>query len=144
MWLRVGRYLVASAVATSLTEVCFLALYRQGLAGPLIAGGVGFVAGALPKYVLVRWWVWRRLGTPGLLDEMLPYTVVAAGTGLGAGWLTGVAEETVRAHIASPGLEVWGVGATFLSIMAAMFLVRYVLFDKLVFSDRLRTSRSGS
>lgn len=144
MWGRVGRHVFASGVATGVTELCFVFLYGRVAAGPQLAGVLAFLAGALPKFVLARWWVWRRSGVPGLADEVLPYIVVAATTGLGAGVLTGVAEATVIEYADHRALEVWLVSAAFLVAMSVMFAVRFIVFDRWVFTDRRRTGRSES
>jgi len=141
LWGRVGRFAVASLVATAVTELSFVVLYGAGHAGVEVAGVIAFVAGAVPKFVLSRWWVWRRPGTPSLLGEVLPYGLVAAGTGLVAGLLTGLAERVIEQQVESRPWQVTLVGAAFLATMVAMFALRYVLFDRLVFNDGSRTRR---
>jgi putative flippase GtrA len=141
LWGRVGRFAVASVVATVVTELSFLAMYGTDLAGAEVAGVIAFVTGAVPKFVLSRWWVWRRPGTPSLLGEVLPYGLVAAGTGLAAGLITGLAEKVIEQQVESRPWEVGLVGAAFLATMVVLFAVRYVLFDRLVFNDGSRTRR---
>jgi putative flippase GtrA len=141
LWGRVGRFAVASVVATVVTELSFLALYGADLAGAEVAGVIAFVAGAVPKFVLSRWWVWRRPGTPSLLGEVVPYGLIAAGTGLAAGLVTGLAERVIEQQVESRPWQVGLVGAAFLATMVLMFAVRYVLFDRLVFNDGSRTRR---
>jgi putative flippase GtrA len=141
LWSRVGRFAVASVVATVVTELSFVALYSADLAGAEVAGVIAFIAGAVPKFVLSRWWVWRRPGTPSLLGEVLPYGLVAAGTGLAAGLITGLAERVIEQQVESRPWQVGLVGAAFLATMVALFAVRYVLFDRLVFNDGSRTRR---
>jgi putative flippase GtrA len=141
LWGRVGRFAVASVVATVVTELTFVALYGADLAGAEVAGVVAFVAGAVPKFALSRWWVWRCPGTPSLLGEVVPYGLVAAGTGLAAGLITGLAERVIEQQAESRPWQVALVGATFLATMVLMFAVRYVLFDRLVFNDGSRTHR---
>ncbi len=139
---RAGRYVLASAVATGVTELCFVFLYGKDAAGPQLAGVLAFLAGALPKFVLARWWVWRRSGVPGLAEEVLPYILVAAATGLGAGLLTDVAEAAVTEYADQRSLQVWLVGAAFLVSMAVMFALRFIVFDRWVFTDRRLTGRA--
>jgi putative flippase GtrA len=143
LWARIGRFAVASLVATAVTELSFVALYGAGLAGAEVAGVIAFVAGAVPKFVLSRWWVWRRPGTPSILGEVVPYGLVAAGTGLAAGLLTGLAERVIEQQVESRPWQVVFVGAAFLATMVAMFALRYVLFDRLVFNDGARRTPPG-
>jgi len=141
-WGRAGRYAFSSAVATGISELGFLLLYGQGIAGPHVAGAVAFVSGALPKFVMARWWVWRRSGAPALTGEVVPYVVAAAATGVGAGALTDWAEAAVKAYAHHRPMEVWLVGAAFLASMAVMFAIRFVVFDRWVFNDRRPTGRA--
>jgi putative flippase GtrA len=133
---RFGRYGVATIVATGVSTLCFVAMYGAELAGPQVAGVAAILAGAAPKFVLLRWWVWGRRGMPALLREVAPYALIAAGTGLGSGWLTDLAEAVIVDHIDPSRLRVGLVGAAFVTTMGVMFALRYVLFDRLVFSDR--------
>jgi putative flippase GtrA len=144
---RVWRYIVASVVATAVTELCYLALYATDMSTSTLAGVVAFLAGALPKFVLLRWWVWRLSGTPRVVGEVLPYVAIAGGTGLVAGGVTGFAETAIEDQVASRTLEVLFVGGAFLAVMGAVAALRYVLFDLLVFNEPRRSApsrRSGA
>ena len=138
---RVWRFLVASVVATAVTELCYVALYATDVSASTLAGGVAFLAGAVPKFVLLRWWVWQLSGPPRFVGEVLPYAAIAGGTGLATGWLTSFAESAIEDEVASRPLQVVLVGAAFLVVMGAAFALRYVLFDLLVFNEpRQRSS----
>jgi putative flippase GtrA len=141
-WGRAGRYAIASVVATVVSELGFVLLYGLGIAGAHLAGMLAFLAGALPKYVLARWWVWQRSGMPELVGEVLPYVIVAAVTGLGAGALTDLAEAAVTQGAQDQPMEEWFAGVAFLASMVVMFAVRFVIFDKWVFTNRRLTGRS--
>ena len=133
---------MASVVATGVTELCYVLLYATDLSASTIAGGLAFMAGAVPKFALMRWWVWRLSGTPGVVDELLPYAAIAGGTGLAAGWLTSFAQSGIEDEVASRTLEVLFVGGAFLLVMGAVGALRYVLFDRLVFNEPRRSAPS--
>ena len=139
---RVWRFVVASVVATAVTELCYVALYATDVSASTLAGGVAFLAGAVPKFVLLRWWVWRLSGTPRIVGEVLPYAAIAGGTGLAAGWLTSFAESAIEDEVASRTLQVLLVGGAFLVVMGAAFGLRYVLFDRLVFNGPRQSAPS--
>jgi putative flippase GtrA len=139
---RVWRYLVASVVATAVTELCFVALDATDMSPSTLAGVVAFLAGAVPKFVLLRWWVWRLSGTPRVVGEVLPYAAIAGGTGLAAGALTSLAESAIEDEVASRTLEVLLVAGAFLVVMGAVFALRYVLFDLLVFNEPRQSAPS--
>ncbi len=133
---------MASVVATGVTELCYVLLYATDLSASTIAGGLAFMAGAVPKFALMRWWVWRLSGTPRVVDELLPYAAIAGGTGLAAGWLTSFAQSGIEDEVASRTLEVLFVGGAFLLVMGAVGALRYVLFDRLVFNEPRRSAPS--
>lgn len=139
---RVWRYLVASVVATGVTELCFVAMYAADVSSSTLAGVVAFVVGAVPKFALMRWWVWGLRGAPRVLGEVVPFAAIAGSTGLAAGALTSLAESAIEDAIASRTLEVLLVGGAFLVVMGAAFAVRYVLFDVLVFNEPRRAALS--
>lgn len=139
---RVWRYIIASVVATGVTELCFVAQYAMDLSASTVAGAVAFVVGAVPKFVLMRWWVWRLSGIPRVVGELLPYAAIAGGTGLAAGALTSFAESAIEADVASRTFQVLLVGGAFLGVMGSVAALRYVLFDLLVFNEPRRSASS--
>lgn len=126
---------MASVIATGVTELCYVVLYATDLSASTIAGALAFLAGAVPKFALMRWWVWRLTGTPRVVDELLPYAAIAGGTGLAAGWVTSFAQSGIERDVASRTVEVLLVGGAFLLVMATVGALRYVLFDRLVFNE---------
>jgi putative flippase GtrA len=139
---RVWRFIVASVIATAVTELCYVGLYATNVSASTLAGIVAFMAGAVPKFVLLRWWVWQLSGTPRLVGEVLPYAAIAGGTGLAAGALTSFAQSAIEDQVASRILQVLLVGGAFLAVMGALAALRYVLFDLLVFNEPRRNAAS--
>ena len=134
--LRWWRYAASSAVAAATSQLTFLILYGTGLAGAPLASVVSVLAGVPPKFVLSRWWVWQRRGTPRFLGEVVPYLAVVAVTGAASALLTSLAEAVIDERVTSHAWQVGLVSAAFFAVMAGMFVARYVLFERLVFVDR--------
>jgi putative flippase GtrA len=135
-----GRYTAASVIAGVISELVFLVAYWFE-AAPVVASVVAFVAGAVPNYVMNRRWAWRRTGTPHPVRETLPYAVIIVSTALLAVLATTLADRWVAAHVNSHELQVVLVGAAFLGTYGAMFVLKFVLFDRLIFAGRRAGTR---
>lgn len=139
-----GRYTAASVIAGVISQVVFLVTYWFG-AAPVAASVVAFVAGAVPNYLMNRRWAWRRSDKPHPVRETLPYAVIIIGTALVAILATTLADRWVVAHVGSHTLQVFLVGAAFLGTYGAMFVLKFVLFDRLIFAgDGARTPEPTS
>lgn len=130
-----GRYTAASVIAGVISQVVFLVTYWFG-AAPVVASVVAFVAGAVPNYLMNRRWAWRQTGKPHPVRETLPYAAIIIVTALTAILMTTLADRWVVANIDSHGLQVFLVGAAFLGTYGVMFVLKFVLFDRLIFADR--------
>lgn len=130
-----GRYTAASIVAAILSELAFLASYGLG-AIPLVASIIAWFAGAVPNYLLNRRWAWQRDGKADLRRELLPYAAIVVVTAGTAAVVTTVADALVRDWVDSHTWQVLLVGAAFLATYGVMFLLKFVLFDRYVFTAR--------
>lgn len=132
------RYTVGSVVAGVISELVFLVAYGPGGAGPRVASVAAFVAGAVPNYVLNRAWAWERRGRDGLGREIASYGTIAVTTAALAAVITSVADAQVHRLVAARPAQVVLVGMAFLVTYAVMFVVKFILFDRLVFARRTR------
>jgi putative flippase GtrA len=122
-------------IATVCSEVVFLALYGPAHAGTTVASVVGWLAGAVPNYWLNRSWAWRRSGRPSLHGELLPYVVIVLVTLLLATVSTGLADRLLQGAAVSESLRWALVGGTFLAVYGVLFVVRFLLLDRLFRRD---------
>ena len=130
-----GRYTGASVIAGLISEAVFLLTYW--LAGaPLLASVLAFVAGAVPNYLMNRYWAWQQRGRPHHRREVLPYAVIVIVTAVTAILVTTAADRWVRDHVDSHAWQVVLVGASFLGTYGAMFVLKFLLFDRFIFVDR--------
>lgn len=130
---KLSRYTAGSVVATVISEVVFLVLYASG-AVAAVASVAAFVAGAIPNYFLNRRWAWQRTGrhTP---RQTASYAAVVGGTALLAVAATSATEAWSHHSVASHTLQVFLGGAAYFLTYAVMFLVKFALFDRVVFAD---------
>lgn len=130
-----GRYAGASVIAGLISEAVFLASYGFG-ALPAVASVLAFVAGAVPNYLMNRYWAWQQRGRADRKRETLPYAVIVIVTALAAIGITTLADSWVQAHVASHTWRTILVGAAFLGTYGFMFILKFVLFDRLIFANR--------
>lgn len=130
-----GRYTGASVVAGIISEVVFVAIYWF-TAAPPVASLLAFVEGAIPNYLMNRYWAWQRRGRPDRSRELLPYVVIVIVTALIAILVTTAADRWVREHVTAHALQVTLVAIAFLATYGTMFVLKFVLFDRFIFVDR--------
>jgi putative flippase GtrA len=136
--IRLARFTAGSVVAAAISEAVFVLVYGPAGAGPRVAAVVAFFAGAIPNWALNRRWTWQRRGRPRMKREVLPYAAVVVATAVAATALTGLADGWVRDLEAPRTIQVALVAMAFLLPYGAVFLLKFLLFDRLVFSDPLR------
>ena len=127
------RYAAGSIVAGLISQGVFVVCYALG-AVPMVASMTAFVAGAVPNYLLNRRWAWRGRGRVDAVRETLPYAVIVVGTALVAAAVTSAADGWVRTNVEDRGWQVALVAAAFLGTYGVMFVLKFVLFDRLVFA----------
>jgi len=125
------RYVAGSGVATVCSEVVFLLVYGPLHGSPTVASVLGWLAGAVPNFWLNRNWAWGRRGRPAFVREVLPYTAIILAT-LGLAIVaTGVADHLLQETAISHEARTLAVGATFLLVYVTVFVVRFLLLDRL-------------
>lgn len=128
---KVLRYGAGSIVATICSEVAFLAAYGIADASTTWASVLGWLAGAIPNYLLNRSWAWGLRGRPSLRHELLPYVAIVLVTLVLAIVMTGIADNVVDGLDVSDPVQTLIVGAVFLAVYAVVFVLRFFLFDRL-------------
>ena len=126
---KLSTYTAGSVVAAGCSELALLLCYGVLHLPPTVSATLGWLCGALPNYWLNRRWTWRRTGRPDARRELLPYAAIVLGTLA----LAVVVTRAVDAALSSAGAAArttW-VAAAFLGVYGVMFLLRYLLLDRL-------------
>lgn len=133
-WHLLSRFAAASAVATVISQVVFLASYSLG-APPTASTVLAWLAGAIPNFLLNRR-TWGG-GKHALRAQVLRYAAISVGTALLAAVATNAAESVAHQVSANfrPG-QVAIVWSAFVGTYLAMFVVKFFLVDRLVFTSR--------
>jgi putative flippase GtrA len=129
------RFAAGSVVATVMSQIAFTVSFGVMNAPAWGASVVAFFAGAIPNYLLSRAWAWGDRST-ARRHALLPYLAVIAVTNLLAIGATSLADTWVRAHVASQGTRTLLVDLAYLASYGVMFVLKFLLFDGLVFKPR--------
>jgi putative flippase GtrA len=121
-----ARYSASSVVATVVSQLAFALCYWFGTPA-IVATLVAWLAGAVPNYTLNRRYTWGRSG------QKLPYTIIVIGSAVTAAVVTSVTDHLVQ-PIESHAWKTILVSGSYLATYAILFIVKFVLFDRLVFA----------
>ncbi|MEU6129797.1 GtrA family protein [Saccharopolyspora sp. NPDC047091] len=140
-WRLISRFAAASVVATGISQLVFIGSYAAW-AQPVVATVLAWLAGAVPNFVLNRR-TWGGGGRAALRGEILRYAALSIGTALLAALSTSGAERlAVHAfpHDRLPQVAiVWGA---FLGTYLVMFVVKFLIIDRFIFTARERPPRA--
>lgn len=145
MWLRSTRtalsarftkYALGSVVAFIASNIAFALFYVLG-ASTTICSVMGFVAGAIPNWILNRRWAWQRQGRPPA-RQVIGYIgvsiVVLVTTSAATGWTNSEVQSIPSHH----GLRVLIVTAAYVLVTVVLFAAKFVIYEYWVFSEHSR------
>ena len=128
------RYAVGSGLATLTSAVAFALVYRGLDQGPRVATGAAFLAGAVVNFTTNRFWAWKRRARRGLGRDVLSYATLAIAAALAAAAATSATHALLRD--ADPNRRAVLVEASYFATYALLFVVKFVVLDRLVFRSR--------
>ena len=137
---KVTRYAIGSVIAL-VTSIVVFALMYVALGGKhtTICSIGAFVAGAVPNWILNRRWAWKIKGEVEFLREIVAYIaisgVVLVASSLGTGAMQNWVKTNVTPH---HGIRVILVTGAYVFVQAVMFVVKFVIYEKWVFSGQSR------
>jgi len=134
---KITRYAVGSLVALTTSVIVFGVLYVAG-AGTTACSISAFFAGAVPNWILNRRWAWQKSGRVEVAREVIGYAVVSLLAVLASSLATGWVGTQVRQIPAHHGIRVALVTASYVLVQAALFLAKFVVYDRWVFAGRSR------
>jgi putative flippase GtrA len=138
---RFTGYAAGSVVAFIAGNIAFVALYVSGASTTVCSVG-GFIAAAIPNWILNRRWAWRRKrGSLSFGREIIGYIavsiVVLVSTSAATGW-TNAHIKWIPEHY---GLRALVVTAAYVAVTVVLFFAKYAIYNYWIFSDvsRVRT-----
>jgi putative flippase GtrA len=118
------RYASVSVVSMGTTQLLLMWLVASGLQ-PARANITAVIAGAVPAYVLYRYWAWSDAPRDDVVRQTTSYLVVV---------VIGLGLSTLAVHLAaqvttSPPL----LGAANISAFGLIFVARFFVLDRFIF-----------
>lgn len=104
-------------------------------ASATVSGAVAFVAGAVPNFLILRFWTWRRSGPVGIRRELLPYLAVITFSGLVAVGVTAGVDRLIGDTINDRVMRTVVVAVAFNASFLPLFILKFALLDRLVFGS---------
>ena len=127
------RYSAGSVVAAAVSEATLTILVgvARMSAGP--AAVLAFAAGAIPNWILNRRWAWEHAGRVNVRRELGPYVLIVLATLVATAGASAAVDAATR-HV-SHWVAVVAVDGAYIGATGLMFVVKFVLFDRLVFTQ---------
>src|SRR2546423_1210499 len=139
---RFVRYAAGSAGAVLVSALAFAIAYRLLGLGPQLASGAAFLAGALVNFSASRFWAWQRRQRSGLGRDVVAYVLLALGMAVVALGVTSLTDAELAG--ADPTRRAILVEVSYFATYAALFLVRFLVLDRVVFRSRHQVPKSAS
>lgn len=137
------RFAAGTAVSTACSQVTFVLLFGVLAASATVSGAVAFVVGAVPNFLIHRFWTWQRRGPVGMRRELLPYLAVITFSGLVAVGITAGVDRLIGETINDRVMRTVVVTVAFNASFLPLFVLKFALLDRLVFrSDEAEQRRA--
>jgi putative flippase GtrA len=140
-WTTFDRVLRCLAVSVGTTVLSAIVLVTLALGFGMPAGMANVIAvccGIVPSYVANRRWVWHREGRGSVTREIMPFWVLSL-AGLAASTASVSFAAKATAHWSS-SLRVIALPAANVAAFGALWLVQFVLLDRVIFRPRVTAS----
>lgn len=131
------RYALVSVVAVPVGTVA-IALFDVVQRSAGLAAVLGNSVGAIPSYILNRYWVWNKSDKNRIFGEILPFWVI---TLVGIAFSFFVAHETgqfTHHHHITGAFRVALLLIANLAGFGVLWVAKYILFNKVLFVTRHR------
>ncbi len=133
---RFTKYAMGSVVAFIASNVAFAAFYVLG-ASTTACSVAGFLAGAIPNWILNRRWAWQSQGRPParqIVGYIAVSLIVLVTTSATTGW-TNAHVQSIPPH---QGLRLLIVTASYVAVTVVLFVAKFAIYEYWVFSERSR------
>jgi putative flippase GtrA len=137
---KVTKYAIGSVIALATSVIVFALLYvALGGKHTTICSIGAFVAGAIPNWILNRRWAWKIKGEVAFLREIVAYIAISGVVLVASSLGTGAMQSWVKGHVTPHhGVRVILVTGAYVFVQAVLFVVKFVIYEKWVFSGQSR------
>ncbi len=137
------RFAAGTVVSTACSQLTFVLLFGVVDASAAVSGAVAFVAGAIPNFLIHRFWTWRRSGPVGMRRELLPYLAVITFSGLVAIGITTGVDRLIGSAIHDHAVRTAVVAVVYGLSYLPVFVLKFALLDRLVFGADDRRAQAS-
>ena len=127
------RFAAGTVVSTACSQLTLVLLFGVLDASAAVSGAVAFVAGAIPNFLIHRFWTWRRSGPVRMRRELMPYLAVITFSGLVAVGITTGVDRLLGGAIADHALRTAVIAVVYGLSYLPVFVLKFALLDRLVF-----------
>jgi putative flippase GtrA len=136
---KVTKYAIGSMIALATSIVVFALMYIVLNGHTTLDSIVAFIAGAVPNWILNRRWAWKIKGEVAFLREIVAYIAISGVVLVASSLGTGAMQTWVEHHVtAGHGIRVILVTGAYVFVQAVLFVVKFVIYEKWVFSGQSR------
>jgi putative flippase GtrA len=136
---KVTKYAIGSVIALLTSIVVFAVSYVVLGGHPTTCSILAFFAGAIPNWILNRRWAWRMTGRADFLREIVAYIAISGVVLVASSVGTSAMQSWVKANVApGHGIRVILVTGAYVFVQAVLFVVKFLVYDKWVFSGQSR------
>ena len=136
---KVTKYAIGSVVALMTSIIVFAVTYVVLGGHPTTCSILAFFAGAIPNWILNRRWAWKITGRADFLREIVAYIAISGVVLVASSVSTGAMQSWVKANVAPHyGIRVILVTGAYVFVQAVLFVAKFVVYDKWVFSGQSR------
>ena len=141
-WLHSGlgkkafRYTVTSGVSFVVSQVSFVALFGTHLAGAKYSSISATLIGAVPSYVMNRYWAFEKKDSNSLFGEVVPYVIMALISLAFSTWATDFADSHKGMVSGSHLLTVAWVDGAYILSFAILWAVKFAFLNRILFAKR--------
>lgn len=135
------RFAAGTVVSTACSQLTLVLLFGVLDASAVVSGAVAFVAGAVPNFLIHRFWTWRLTGPVGMRRELMPYLAVISFSGLVAVGITTCVDRLLGNTIADHALRTAVIAVVYGLSYLPVFVLKFALLDRLVFGAEYERTR---
>jgi putative flippase GtrA len=133
---RLTKYALGSIVAFVAGNVAFALCYVAD-ASTTVCSVIGFVAAAIPNWILNRRWAWQQRGRPPA-RQIVGYIGVSILVLVTTSAVTGWTNAQVRSVPQHYGLRLLIVTSAYVAVTVVFFFLKFAIYEYWIFSDRSR------
>ena len=141
-WLNSGlgkkayRYTVTSGVSFVISQVSFVILFGAHLAGAKYSSISATLIGAVPSYIMNRYWAFEKKDSNSFFGEVVPYVIMALISLAFSTWATDFADSHQGIVSGSHLLTVAWVDGAYILSFAILWVAKFAFLNRILFAKR--------